>query len=64
MKTKYSTGITDLRQQFDHITSKRIQLYQEHGTDPDNAGSFLILIKRTEIELISNEKKLLEVKVI
>ena len=46
MKTKYSTGTTDLRNQPDHITSKRIQLFQEYGTDPDNHRLFLIIIKK------------------
>ena len=63
MKTKYPIEITDLRHQHDHITSKRIQLFQEYGTDPDNARLFLILIKRREIELISDGNKLIQVKV-
>ena len=45
MKTRYSIGIKDLRHQADHITSKRIQHFQEFGPDPDKAGLFLILIK-------------------
>ena len=64
MKTKYSIGITVLRHQPDHITSKRNQLFQEYDTDPDNATMFLILIKRREFELISNGNKLIEVKII
>ena len=63
MKAKYSVGIIDLRHQPDHITSKRIQLFQENGTDPENARLFLILIKRREIELISDRNKLIEFKV-
>ena len=63
MKAKYSIGIIDLRHQPDHITSKRIQLFQENGTDPENARLFLILIKRREIELISDRNKLIEFKV-
>ena len=46
------------------MTSKRIQLFQEFGTDPNNARLLLILIKRKEIGLISDGKKLMEVKVI
>ena len=64
MKTKYSVEITDLRHQPDHITPKRIQLFHEYGTDPDNARLILILIRRREIELISDGNKLVEVKVI
>ena len=55
MKKKYPIKIIDLRHQPDHITPKKIQLFQEYGTDPDNARLFLILIRRREIELISWE---------
>ena len=64
MKTKYPIEIIDLKHQFDHITPKKIQLFREYGTDPDNARLFLILIRRREIELISDGNKLKEVKVI
>ena len=64
MKTKYSIGIIDLRHQLDHITPKKIHLFQEYGTGPDNGRLFLILIRRREIELINDGNKLIEVKVI
>ena len=64
MKTKYPIEIIDLRQQSDHITPKKIQLFLEYGADPENARFFLILIRRREIELISDGNKLIEVKVI
>ena len=64
MKTKYPIEILDLRQQADHITPKKIQLFLEYGADPDNARFFLILIRRREIELISDGNKLIEIKVI
>ena len=64
MKTKYPIEIIDLRHQTDHITPKKIQLFQEYGDNPDNARLFLILIRRREIELISDGNKLIEVKVI
>ena len=64
MKTKYPIEIIDLRHQSDHITPKKIQLFLEYGADPENARFFLILIRRREIELISDENKLIEVKVI
>ena len=41
-----------------------IQLFHEYGIDPDNARLFVILNRRREIELISDGKKLIEVKVI
>ena len=64
MKTKYPIEIIDLRHQSDHITPKKIQLFHEYDTDPDNARLFIILIRRREIELISDGIKLIEVKVI
>ena len=57
MKTKYPIEIIDLRHQADHITPKKIQLFLEYGADPDNARFFLILIRRREIELISDGNK-------
>ena len=60
MKTKHSIGITDLRHQLDHITSKRIQLFQEYG----KAGLFLLLTKLKEIELLSDGNEAKEIKVI
>ena len=64
MKTKYPIQIIDLRHQPDHITPKKIQLFQEYTADPENAKYFLLVIRRREIELISDGNKLIEVKVI
>ena len=64
MKRKYPLEIIDLRHQLDHITPKKIQLFEEYGTDPDNARLFLIIIRRREFDMISDGNKLFEVKVI
>ena len=64
MKTKYPNEIIDLRHQPDHITPKKIQLFQEYSADPENAKFYLILIRRREIELISDGNKLIEIKII
>ena len=64
MKTKYPIQIVDLRHQLDHITPKKIQLFQEYTADPENAKFYLIVIRRREIELISDGNKLIEIKVI
>ena len=64
MKTKYPIEILDLRHQSDHLTPKKIQLFQEYSADPENAKFLLIIIRRREIELISDGKKLMEVKVV
>ena len=51
MITKFSIGIMDLRHRPDYITPKKIQLFREYATDPDNARLFLTLNRRREIEL-------------
>ena len=64
MKTNNPIQVKDLRYQVDHITPKKIQLFEEHGAAPANAKLIIILIRRREIEMISDGNKLLEVKVI
>ena len=64
MKTKYPIQIVDLRHRTDHITPKKIQIFQEYSADPENAKFYLIVIRRSEIELISDANKLIEVEVI
>ena len=64
MKTKYPIEIIDLRHQLDPITAKKNQLFDEYGTDPDNARLFVLLIRHREIELISDGNKLIEVNVV
>ena len=63
MKTKYPIEIGDLKHQSDHITPKKVQIFHEYGTDPDNARLFLVLIRRREIELISDGNKIIDVRV-
>ena len=63
-KTKYPIEIVDSRHQSDHITPKKIQLFHEYGTNPDNGRLFIILIRRREIELISDGNKPIEIKII
>ena len=62
MKTNNPIEKIDLRHQSDQITPKKIQLFLEYGGDPENARFFLILIRRREIELISDGNKLIEIK--
>ena len=62
MKIKYPIRNRDLRHQPRQTASKRIQLFQKCGTDPDNARFLLKLFKRREIVKISDGKKLKEGK--
>ena len=64
MKDKYPIRVIDLRFQPDHITPKKIQLFEEYRANPDSARLYVILIRRREIEFISDGNKLIEVKVI
>ena len=64
MKDKYPIQVIDLRFQADHITPKKIQLFEEYRADPANARLFVILMRRREIEFISDDNKLIEVEVI
>ena len=64
MKTKYPIEIIDLRHQPNHRSPKKIQLFQEYSADTDNAKFYLLIIRRREIELISDGNKLIEIKVI
>ena len=64
MKNKYPIQVIGLRYQADHITPEKIQLFEEYRADPANARLYVILIRRREIEFISDGNKLIEVKVI
>ena len=64
MKYLYPIQITDLRFQVDHITPKKIQIFEEFSEDPANERLFLILIRHRQIEMISDGNKIIEVKII
>ena len=63
LKNFYSIQVIDLRFQVDHITSKKIQLFEEFSEDVDNERFMIIRIRRREREMISDGNKLIEVKV-
>ena len=64
MKYLYPIQITDLRHQVDHITPKKIQIFEEFSEDPANERLFLKLIRHRQVEMISDGNKIIEVKVI
>ena len=64
MKYRYPIQITGLRHQFDYITPKKIQLFEEFSEYPANERLFIILIRHRQIEMISDGNKIFEVKVI
>ena len=63
MKNKYPIQVIDLRFQVDHISPKKIQLFEEFNTDPANVNArlFVMLIRHRQIEMISDGNKILEV---
>ena len=62
MKTKHPIEIIVLRHQPDHITPKKIQLFQEYSADPENATFYLIIVRRREIDFTGDGIKLIEIK--
>ena len=64
MKNKYPIQVIDLKFQVDQITAKKIELFEEFRNNPYNARLFVIIIRRREIEIISDGNKLIEVKII
>ena len=45
MKTKHPIEVIDLRNQPDHLTPDKIQIFVEYDADPENARFYLILIR-------------------
>ena len=64
MKNLYLIQITDLRHRVDHITPKKIQLFEEFDDDPSMEKLFIILVRHGQVEMISDENKTIQVKVI
>ena len=62
MKTKYPIQVINLRFQVDQKTPKKIRLFEEYRANPGNAKLFILVIRRREIEMISDGNKLIEVK--
>ena len=60
VKDFYPLQVIDLRFQPDHISPKKIQLFEEYRNDPANARLFLILIRHREIKMISDGNKITE----
>ena len=64
MKYLYPIQRTDLRHQVDHLTPKKMQLFEEISEDPANERLFIILVRHRQVEMISDGNKIIEVKVI
>ena len=62
IKTFYPIQVCDLRFQIDYITPKKIRLFEEYENAPENTNFYVILIKHREIKMVSDGKKLPELK--
>ena len=63
MKKSYLFSIIGLRLQVDHISPKKIQLFEEYRNDTLNASLFMVLIRHTEIRMVSDGNKKNEIQV-
>ena len=65
MRNRYPIQILDLRHKVDHITSEKIQPFEELNTDPTivNARVFVLLVRHRQIETISDGYKIIEINV-
>ena len=61
MKNKYLIQVIDLRFQVDHNNPRTFQLHQEYRSATNNARLFMILIRHSEINVISDGIKITEV---
>ena len=64
MKTYYPFQIFDLRFQVDHISPKKIRMFEEYDDNPTNTFLYINLIKHREIKMISDGKKIISVEVV
>ena len=64
MKYLYPIQITNFRHQVDHLTPKKIQIFEEFSQDPVNERLFLILIRHRQVEMIAYGNKIIRGKVI
>ena len=68
MKNFYPFQVTDLIFPANFINRKKIQLFQEYGSNPNNAHRnarlYAILIKHRELKMISDGNRISQIKVL
>ena len=60
----YPIQILDLRFQVDHISPKKIRIFEEYDDNPVNTNLYVILIKHREIKMITDGNKIISVEVV
>ena len=58
MMTLYPIQVIDLRFQIDYLTPKKIRLFEEFETAPENTNLYVILIKHRETNMVSDGNKI------
>ena len=64
MKEYYPIQMIDLRFQVDHISPKKIRLFEEHDDNPVNTNLYVIFIKHREIKMVSDGNKIISVEIV
>ena len=64
MKTYYLIQIIDLRFQVDHVSPKKIRLFEEYDENPTKTILYIILIKHGEIKMVSDGNKIISFEVV
>ena len=64
MEDYYPIQIIDIRFQVDHISPKKIRLFEEYDPNPTNTVLYIILKKHREVKMISDGNKTISVEVV
>ena len=64
MKSFHTFQVNDLKHQVDHITPKKIQIFEKHRKNPAIARVFKTSTRHGKNEMRSDGNKVIEVKVI
>ena len=64
MKNNYLIQTIDLRFQVDHISPKKIRLFEEYDDNPANTILYKMLIKHREFKMISDGNKIISVEIV
>ena len=64
LKNCYRFQIIDLRFQLDHVSPKKILLFEEYDFNPTNTNLYVILKKHRVIKMISDGNRIISVEVV
>ena len=64
LKIFHNIQVFDLRFQVDNMFPKNIQLFGEYGNAPAHGRFFILLVRHSEIKMVSDENKTTEIIVL